>query len=132
MCTVSAPVRLAMPMDDHAPGHARLFLAEAHCPAHNTSVLDEATLLVSELVTNALLHGAPPITLEIECDGSAGMQIRVSDGSGAQPAIGHPGVDDEHGRGVALVDMLSDAWGVDPTPNGKAVWFRLRAGGTKR
>jgi len=130
MCTVSAPVRLSMPMDDHAPGRARLFLAEAHCPAHNTSVLDEATLLVSELVTNAVLHGAPPITLEIECDGAAGMQVRVSDGSEAPPALRHPDDEDEHGRGVVLVDLLSDAWGVDPTPNGKAVWFRLRPDGS--
>ena len=127
MCQVTAPVRLYMPMDEHAPRRARQFLAEAHCPEHNTSVLDEATLLVSELVTNAVLHGAPPITLEIECDGSAGMRIRVSDGSEAEPSLGHAGVDDESGRGVALVDVLSDAWGVDPTPNGKVVWFRMHA-----
>jgi len=127
MCTVTAPVRLFMPTDEHAPRRARLFLAEAHCPAHNTSVLDEATLLVSELVTNAVVHGAPPITMEIDCDGSRGMQVRVSDGSEVQPAVGHATVEDEHGRGVALVDVLSDAWGVDPTPNGKAVWFRLCA-----
>jgi anti-sigma regulatory factor (Ser/Thr protein kinase) len=127
MCSVTAPVRLLMPTDEHAPRQARLFLAEAHCPAHNTGVLDEATLLVSELVTNALLHGAPPITMELECDGSEGMQVRVSDGSEARPALAHPDSEDEHGRGVALVDILSDAWGVDPTPNGKAVWFRLCA-----
>jgi anti-sigma regulatory factor (Ser/Thr protein kinase) len=126
MCEVTPPAVLILQMDDRAPRRARQFLREAHCPEHNASVLDEAVLLLSELVTNAMRHGAPPITAEVTCRGTSGMQVRVSDGNPAAPTARDAGPGDQSGRGVGIVDMLSDAWGVDPTPNGKTVWFRLR------
>ena len=126
MCLVTPPAVLTLEMDERAPGRARQFLREARCQAHNASVLDEAVLLMSELVTNAMRHGAPPIRTEVSCRATSGMQVRVSDGDPTAPTARYAGPDDQSGRGVGLVDMLSDAWGVDPTPNGKTVWFRLR------
>jgi anti-sigma regulatory factor (Ser/Thr protein kinase) len=126
VCAVTPPARLAIPMTPHAPRQAREFVREAHCTAHNASVLDETALLVSELVTNAVRHGAPPITAEVECVGRQGMQVRVSDGSPEAPTARRAAPDAESGRGFALVDLLSDAWGVEPTPVGKAVWFRVK------
>jgi anti-sigma regulatory factor (Ser/Thr protein kinase) len=114
-------------MDLRAPARARQFVREAHCGAHNASVLDEAALLVSELVTNAIRHGAPPLTAEVECVGRQGMEVRVSDGSSEAPSMRLAPIDAESGRGTALVHLLSDAWGVEPTEQGKAVWFRLKA-----
>jgi anti-sigma regulatory factor (Ser/Thr protein kinase) len=126
MCLTTPPAVLVLEMDDRAPRRARQFLRKARCPEHNASVLDEAVLLMSELVTNAMRHGAPPITTEVACNATSGMQVRVSDGNPEAPTARDAGPDDQSGRGVHLVDMISDAWGVDPTPNGKTVWFRLR------
>jgi anti-sigma regulatory factor (Ser/Thr protein kinase) len=114
-------------MDPQAPSRARDFVRQAYCDEHNASVLDEAALLVSELVTNAIRHGSPPLTTEVECVGTQGMQVRVSDGNPAVPAVRAATPDAESGRGTALVDLLSDAWGVEPMDHGKAVWFRLKA-----
>ncbi len=96
-----------------------------HCRAHQTRVLDEALLLVSELVTNAVRHGAPPITMHVACDHNTGMTVRVSDTNPASPTGGTADHEQESGRGVGLVDLLSDDWGVEAAEAGKAVWFRL-------
>ena len=127
MCAVTAPAELQLPMDGRAAGTARSFLREAHCEAHGAWVLDDAKLLVSELVTNAVCHGAPPVVLEIGCDGTSGMTVRVRDGDAHPPTVVQATAEDESGRGVALVDMLSDAWGVEPAQHGKVIWFRLGA-----
>lgn len=87
-------------------------------------------LCVSELATNALLHGAPPddgFWLRAGYDGAV-LRIGVRDGGAGVPYVGD-GVPDESGRGLLLVAASSDAWGVerDPEPDGdagggKSVW----------
>lgn len=80
-------------------------------------------LLVSELVTNAVRHGGPPIELELSCDDAHALQVR--DAGPGEPSPATADLDGEHGRGLAITSILSDAWGVEPTPPGKTVWFRL-------
>ena len=67
--------------------------------------------------------------LAIECD-DGGLQVRVRDGEPALPQQRHASDDDESGRGLTLVDLISDAWGVEPVVDehgrGKVVWFELR------
>jgi anti-sigma regulatory factor (Ser/Thr protein kinase) len=113
-------------MDEHAPAEARRFVETASCDAHNASVLDDALLLISELVTNAVRHGAPPVTAEIECIGTSGMRVRVTDGSAQDVEAKHPDQWDESGRGLELVDLVSTEWGVEPHSSGKVVWFALQ------
>lgn len=125
VCSSTPAARLTLPMDRQAPGAARRFLAEAHCVEHSASVLDEAQLLVSELVTNAVEHGSPPVTTEVSCHECTGMRVRVTDGSPVAPESRDAAPDDESGRGMTLVDLLSDDWGVEPTEDGKSVWFCL-------
>jgi len=96
-----------------------------HCRAHQTRVLDDALLLVSELVTNAVRHGAPPITMHVTCDHNTGMTVRVSDTNPTLPTAGPADHGQESGRGVGLVDVLSDEWGVEAAEAGKAVCDRL-------
>ena len=127
MCVVTPPAELSLPMDERAAGTARSFLAEAHCETHGAWVLDDAKLLVSELVTNAVCHGAPPVVLEIGCDGTTGMTVRVRDGDAHSPTLVQATTEDESGRGVSLVDMISDDWGIEPAQHGKVIWFRLGA-----
>lgn len=91
-------------------------------------LLDDALLLISELVTNAVLHGGPPILLGIECDGDV-LRVRVRDGSPVVPSPRQAGPDAEGGRGMTLVELLTNTWGVTPVADehgaGKQVWFEL-------
>lgn len=125
MCDVTPAVSLTLPMDLEAPARARAFVEEAHCPVHAARVLTHARWLVSELVTNAVRHGSPPITTELECRGEAGMHVRVSDSSPGAPVVRDVEHDAQSGRGMALVDLLSSQWGVEPGAAGKAVWFEI-------
>lgn len=124
MCESTPRAHITLPTTTHAPAVARRFLTDAFCAAHSRSVLEDAMLLTSETITNAVLYGGPPIVLAVECTESA-MEIRVRDGSPELPRRNDPDEYAQHGRGLVLVDVLSDAWGVDAGPDGKAVWFRL-------
>lgn len=89
-------------------------------------MVEEAQLLVSELVTNAVRHGAPPIELHVCCAGGDRLEIRVRDSDPRTPAPRSADEDAEGGRGLLLVDLVSDAWGHEEDEDGKTVWFTLR------
>ncbi|MFD9031849.1 SpoIIE family protein phosphatase [Streptomyces sp. NPDC059567] len=90
--------------------------------------VDSAVLMVSEMVTNVLIHtdGDALIVAEVTCD-EAGrrMRVEVSDGSDELPHKRHPGEMASSGRGLVLMEMLAEAWGVDPRGEGKSIWFEL-------
>ncbi|MGV9882014.1 ATP-binding protein [Streptomyces sp. NPDC003379] len=91
---------------------------------------DAAALILSELVTNAVVHTASRRIICVLCADSEKLRIAVRDegcGSG-MPRPVHRGADDEHGRGLLLVDAVSSAWGVhDAGPGiGRTVWAELR------
>jgi anti-sigma regulatory factor (Ser/Thr protein kinase) len=97
--------------------------------AFPSDVCDTAQLLVSELVTNAVVHTD---TESVECRLRAmGRRVRIevcdrgSQTSAPLPCWASP--DDEHGRGLLLVDTLSDEWGVDSERHrpGRVVWVTL-------
>jgi signal transduction histidine kinase/DNA-binding response OmpR family regulator/anti-sigma regulatory factor (Ser/Thr protein kinase) len=87
-------------------------------------VRDEALLLLSELTTNALLHGRPPVEVRLSRD-RRHLTLEVHDGAPTLPRRSRPEVDDEHGRGLLLVSLMAQRWGTRPTPGGKAVWCVL-------
>jgi serine phosphatase RsbU (regulator of sigma subunit)/anti-sigma regulatory factor (Ser/Thr protein kinase) len=103
---------------------ARHFAADVLARAGWGEQADVAVLLVSELVTNALVHGRPPCRLHIHA-GTDTVEISVEDGDPTLPKRVEPDGLDEHGRGYLLVDALADEWGVRPSETGKAAWFRL-------
>jgi anti-sigma regulatory factor (Ser/Thr protein kinase) len=128
MCEVTGPAEKRLPDDKTAPGLARAFLREAVCDIHHAEVLDEAELLVSEVVTNAVLHGAPPVTVRVECDGNR-LLVSVTDRNPDPAHVRGAGPEDESGRGIRLVDFISEDWGVKPrSGEGKDVWFTIRNG----
>ncbi|MFF5919350.1 SpoIIE family protein phosphatase [Streptomyces flavochromogenes] len=90
--------------------------------------LDSAVLMVSEMVTNVLVHtdGDALLVAEVACGEKARrLRVEVSDGSDELPHKRHPGEMASSGRGLVLMEMLADAWGVDPRGEGKAIWFEL-------
>lgn len=90
--------------------------------------LDAALLLTSELVTNAVRHeagqGAQAVVLAI-VSSRGRLRVDVHDTSCSRPAVAEVPADAETGRGLLLVETLSDEWGFYPTPTGKAVYFTL-------
>lgn len=100
----------------------------AHCaglrvPTPRASVVE---LLTAELTANAVLHGSPRLRLELR-HAHGEVRVAVEDGSPVEPVRRTVGPDATGGRGVALVDLLSDEWGVQRGADGKTVWFLLRA-----
>ena len=117
--------------DDRAPSTARHLVAElvtAGEPSLDKSPLDTLLLLVSEVVTNAVHHGAPPITLSVNL-GAGCLHVEVIDhGSGVPEQHEPASLWAEHGRGLLLVEALAAAWGTTPLTDGsgaKKVWFDL-------
>lgn len=127
MCSVTPSASITLPTDATAASQAREFLKSVSCHAHHARVLNDALLLVSEVVANAVRHGSPPVTATVACVSDEVLQIRVTDGSPFPPRPRKADVLDDGGRGMTLVDLLSEDWGVDPTEDGKSVWFTLRA-----
>lgn len=100
--------------------------ALAHDPAIDTDVV---ALLVSELATNAMLHGEGQVRVRV-LPRSTGVRVEVGDASPQVPARRSPAPDAEGGRGIALVEALASAWGVESSStSGKTVWFELDAEG---
>jgi anti-sigma regulatory factor (Ser/Thr protein kinase) len=102
---------------------ARRFVEEALSQATD-DVRASAMLLISEVVTNALLHTSGPVTVEVQQEGRA-YRIAVGDQSRTPPTKKGYRVDDVTGRGLELLDLLAAAWGWNPTGGGKIVWFDL-------
>ncbi|GAA2319125.1 MULTISPECIES: ATP-binding protein [Streptomyces] len=87
---------------------------------------DDAELLVSELVTNALRHAGGPIRLTLSlCSADRAFRCEVADEDPGQPRVRRACGDDEGGRGLHLLDLLSRCWGSTCTAAGKVVWFEL-------
>ncbi|MFF9894104.1 ATP-binding protein [Streptomyces longispororuber] len=89
---------------------------------------DTAALVVSELVTNAIVHTASrTVVCEIRTEADT-VRIAIRDegcGSGVPRPTGLRGPDEEHGRGLLLVSAVSNAWGVQQSGTGLSVWAEL-------
>ncbi|NSC21990.1 ATP-binding protein [Streptomyces albus subsp. chlorinus] len=86
---------------------------------------DDVVLCVSEMATNALLHGVPPgrgfrVMLWLEHDGV--LRVEVHDSGDGAPRVRPADENAESGRGLLLVEALADKWGVGPRNPGKVVW----------
>jgi two-component sensor histidine kinase len=91
-------------------------------------IADTAELLVSELVTNAVRASSgllsPVVRIWLACERN-GFFIRVWDGSRQMPVRQDEGLDSECGRGLLLVEALSQDWGAYPKADGKVVWIQV-------
>ncbi|MFJ4829549.1 SpoIIE family protein phosphatase [Streptomyces sp. NPDC088747] len=90
--------------------------------------LDSAVLLVSEMMTNVLVHTDADALLVAEVTGEGGkrrMRVEVTDAGDDLPHKRDPGELASSGRGLVLVELLADLWGVDPRGEGKSIWFEF-------
>lgn len=109
-----------------APGEARRAVSAALSPHLGREDVETVALLVSELVTNVVLHAGTGCEVHVALTGRT-VRLRVLDGDARQP-VRRLAPSDElvSGRGLRLLEVLSTRWGVEPTrppdPPGKAVW----------
>jgi anti-sigma regulatory factor (Ser/Thr protein kinase) len=114
------PITVTLPRDHGAPGQARALLRE-HANGLDRDRLDTAVLLISELVTNAVLHGTGEIRLLIDL-GDRGARFAVCDEGDGTPVV-RPEPGPDGGWGLRLVGQLARRWGV--REGRTQVWFEL-------
>lgn len=111
------------PASPRSPSVARGLLREA-LDAFPAEVVDTAQILLSELVTNAVVHTQSLLTAQIAVD-PPNVKASVEDTSQDQPLLRAAGPNATNGRGLWLVGSLATAWGWEKTLVGKRFWFEL-------
>jgi anti-sigma regulatory factor (Ser/Thr protein kinase) len=121
--------QLALPTVEQAPGLARQATRDALAAWRMTQLEETAVLVVSELVTNVVLHAeAFPDFMMLRLETADGcLRIAVHDADPNWPRPRTPDCLDESGFGYLLVDALADRWGIRDISPGKAVWAELDA-----
>ncbi|WP_084701342.1 ATP-binding protein [Cryptosporangium arvum] len=115
----------AVPADPSASATARRFLQEAAADWDLSPDLTEvAQLVVSELVSNAVEHAGTASTVALELTDET-LKISVRDGSTTQPVPRPLDMVSFRGRGLPLIDRVSQHWGILDHPDGKTVWATL-------
>jgi anti-sigma regulatory factor (Ser/Thr protein kinase) len=109
---------------DSAVRAARRFAADTLGTWDEDELIDDATLIVSELATNALQHARSPFQMSLRASGRV-ISIAVQDVSSVHPRRVDADAEGEGGRGIAVVVQLSSSWGTYATPDGKVVWSQL-------
>jgi DNA-binding NarL/FixJ family response regulator len=122
---VVAEVKEGLEANTASASRARRFVNEVLSRWQCGDVLDDVQLLVSELVTNAVVHAGSEVEIAVRLLVDS-VRIEVVDRApDAKLRPSSPSTEDESGRGLLLVETLASAWGVEPLDGGKAVWFEV-------
>ncbi len=127
----SRMIQSDLPLDPETAAFARRLVERALTDWNVPELIGDTTIVVSELVTNAILYGKPPLSIVMTY--YAGVLIGQVRDQGEvfradEPLLPQAAGTAEHGRGLAIVAAFSNRWGVAPlTPEGegKAVWFTM-------
>ena len=97
----------------------------------DTSLSEALVLVVSELVTNAVVHTGTPAVLRLQFPvgpdaGRHPVRVEVADASDQPPRPRHAPGEATNGRGLELVENLCDDWGWYPDGSGKRVWCEIK------
>jgi anti-sigma regulatory factor (Ser/Thr protein kinase) len=121
---VAGQVEVDVPREREAPGMVRTLLRDRLADDLGPVELAEAQMVVSELVSNAVLHGEGAIRLRLTLDEDALHGEVVDEGTGFEADLRERGVEEAGGRGLWLVASLSRRWGIHD--GSSHVWFELR------
>ena len=113
-----------VPLDLTAVAASRRGAARALVEWGIEGLADLTTLLISEMVTNAIRYARGPVVVRLVLL-DRDLFCSVQDGDTRLPRLRRAGFEDEGGRGLHLVGMLARRWGARPTAGGKDVWFEL-------
>jgi DNA-binding NarL/FixJ family response regulator len=122
---ISARVTATFDKDVASAGAARRFMRETLREWDADDLLDSVNLLVTELVTNAVIHAdsEPEVAVVLTPDA---LRVEVTDRGAGMAVRKEAAAFDTSGRGMALVDTMSTRWGIDPGADGrKTIWFEL-------
>lgn len=121
----ATPVAVTLPATAGASAQARRLVDEAVTAwGVSPEVAEDAALVVTELVSNAVDHATGPLELTVSRTPD-GLRVEVADQSPAMPQPRPVQVDSARGRGLIIVAALSRDWGTSPRAVGKAVWAEL-------
>lgn len=128
-CTAERPgdVSRRLPPVPASVPEARRLVRDLLAAVGREDLEDTAALLVSEIVTNALLHAGTPIQVAARLEGRH-LRVEVGDGSVHLPVPRRYASTAGTGRGLLMVEQLVDDWGVVRHSDGKTVWFTLSDG----
>lgn len=127
MSSTDEEVSTVLPGIPTSPRLARRFVNDALGGWSLQSLCDSVELLTNELVTNVVLHVRGDLLLRLRRLPER-LRVEVSDTSPSRPHASHPvgdGVEATTGRGLMLIEAMSDGWGVEPTETGKTIWFEV-------
>ncbi len=110
--------------DTQSVSRARQFVADGVESLGRADLVDDAVLVASELVTNAILHAGGLAAVRV-VPVADGVRIEVHDRTRVPPQMLRSALDAMTGRGLRLVASLSVRWAAEPTPEGKVVWAEL-------
>lgn len=122
--TASSPRFVLKPHPESAR-RARELVADALCSQVDSETVHYAAVVVSELVTNAVIHANTTVTVGLTLLPGGGARIEVGDASSWPPTRREATPDEPGGRGLILVEALADQWGVSSTADGKTVWAEV-------
>ena len=117
---------LELPAAPDAVPAARAVLCEVLAGSSLAHRLEDGELALSELVTNAVLHGRDPLGVRVVLAHDV-LRAEVRDANPVSPSFSMLDQTAVTGRGLLIVSAVSDRWGVEPSPTGKVVWFELSA-----
>jgi len=109
--------------DRNSVTEARHFVAEL-VSDYPSALAEAAVLLTSELATNAIRHAGQAFSVRVETTAEQ-LRVEVTDAGEGQPMPRSPQTLESSGRGLQIVESLSDEWGVARVGPGKTVWFSL-------
>ncbi|MEP7046476.1 MAG: MEDS domain-containing protein [Ilumatobacteraceae bacterium] len=121
----SRPVEVRTFVCDSASlSDTRRFVAETLDGWGRAQLVDDATIIISELATNAILHARTDFTIVLS-NQAGGVRLSVRDASVVAPQLRTPGPTAITGRGLLLVAAIARRWGTQPVGDGKFIWAEL-------
>ncbi|GHH93885.1 ATP-binding protein [Streptomyces capillispiralis] len=124
-----AQYTLRLTVGEHSARHVRRIARSLLREWEMAELADAVELGVTELLANVVRHVPDRRCVVLLLRLPGGMRVEVTDGCDELPRVPVGlALDSEHGRGLALLDAVSDTWGVEPEPGGgKTVWFECGA-----